>query len=83
MSISDKIKKIFLPQTPERTVKDFRAYECKICGKVIEPIIVNTTWHGYDVVISAKTLMKLHLLREHGKKSLKKKYVRKIGGYCK
>ena len=63
-----------------------RAYRCKLCGKVFYPRIVNTilTRSGdvHYVVISGKTLLKHHLINDHGLKSLRKlrkRYAERLG----
>jgi len=75
--------KLFRKRKPtKKALSDYRAYECKLCGKYFEPKILNVI-KGKDVILSAYSQLKRHLLLVHGKKSVKKKYARKIGKYCK
>jgi len=74
------IRDFFFKPKKVREKTELRYYECKLCGEIIEPIYVNTVW-GYDVVISAKTLARKHLLEKHGVSSFKKKYIRKYSFY--
>lgn len=75
--------KLFRKRKPtKKALSDYRAYECKLCGKYFKPKILNVIM-GKDVILSAYSQIKRHLQIAHGKKSVKKKYVRKIGKYCK
>jgi len=53
-------------------------YACKLCGKVFCNITIGEDILGNPVEISGRTLIKHHLLTVHGKKSLKKKYAKKL-----
>jgi len=64
-----------------RKLEELRYYKCKLCGEVVEPRVVGVDFWGREVVVSAKTLMRKHLMEKHGKKSLKKKYVKKYSFY--
>ena len=77
-----KLRFLWKRKPTKKALSDYRAYECKLCGKYFEPKILNVIM-GKDVILSAYSQLKRHLLLVHGKKSVKKKYARKIGRYCK
>ena len=53
-------------------------YKCRLCGRVFCNVTIGEDILGYPVEISGRTLIKYHLLTVHGKKSLKKKYAKKL-----